>query len=60
MSETVKLNVGSIDDMGKRFVSAWHRLEQGADVKETNLTFFDWGEMVANPRDLAFRHVAIL
>lgn len=60
MSETVKLNVGSIDDMGKRFVSAWHRLEQGEDVKETNLTFFDWGEMVSalSPKRLALlRHL---
>jgi predicted transcriptional regulator len=47
MSETIKLNVGSIDDMGKRFISAWHRLEQGEDVKETHLTFFNWSEMVS-------------
>ncbi len=47
MIETIKLNVGSIDDMGKRFVGAWHDVEQGADIKETNLTFFDWGQMVS-------------
>jgi predicted transcriptional regulator len=47
MSETIKVNVGSIDDMGKRFVDAWHSLDQGKDVKETNLTFFDWREMVS-------------
>jgi len=60
MSETVKLNVGSIDDMGKRFVSAWHRLERGEDVNETNLTFFDWSKMVSalSPKRLArLRHL---
>jgi predicted transcriptional regulator len=47
MSETIKLNVGSIDDMGKRFVDTWHSIEKGKDVKETNLTFFNWREMVS-------------
>ncbi len=60
MSETVKLNVGSIDDMGKRFIGAWKRLEQGDDVKETNLTFFDLREMVSalSPKRLELlRHI---
>lgn len=48
MSETVQLNVGSIEDMGKRFISAWHRLEQGEAVKETHLTFFDWDAMTSS------------
>lgn len=47
MSKTIKLNVGSIDDMGGRFIGAWHKLEQGEIVSETNLTFFDWSEMVS-------------
>ena len=47
MIETIKLNVGSIDDMGKRFVGAWHSAERGEDVRETNLTFFNWSEMVS-------------
>lgn len=47
MDETVKLNVGNLDDMGKRFVDAWHRLEKGEELKETNLTFFDWSDMVS-------------
>ena len=29
MSKKVKVNVGSLQDMGKRFVGAWHRLERG-------------------------------
>ena len=27
MSKRVKVHVGTREDMGKRFVSAWHRLE---------------------------------
>ena len=47
MSETVRLHVGSIDEMGKRFVGAWHRLERGKAVKETHLTFFSLEAMMA-------------
>jgi predicted transcriptional regulator len=60
MSETVKLNVGSIEEMGKRFIGAWHKLERGEEVCETNLTFFDWNELVSalSPKRLALlRHV---
>ena len=60
MSETVKLNVGSIDEMGKRFIGAWHKLERGEEVHETNLTFFDLNEMVStlSPKRLALlRHI---
>lgn len=47
MSETVRLHVGSIDEMGKRFVGAWHRLERGKVVKETHLTFFSFEAMMS-------------
>lgn len=47
MSETVRLHVGSIDEMGKRFVGAWHRLERGKAVKETHLTFFSLEAMTS-------------
>jgi len=60
MSETVNLHVGSIEEMGKRFVGAWHRLERGEEVKETNLTFFSLETMMAtlSPKRLALlRHV---
>lgn len=39
MSKRVKVNVGTLDDMGQRFVSAWHRLERGEKVRERHLTF---------------------
>ena len=60
MSEKVNLNVGSIEEMGKRFVGAWHRLERSEDVKETHLTFFNLETMMAtlSPKRLELlRHV---
>ncbi len=41
MSKRVDLHVGTIDEMGRRFVSAWHRLKNGEEVRETHLTFPD-------------------
>ena len=55
MSGTINLHVGSIEEMGKRFVDAWRKLEQGEAVDETHLTFFDLGAMVStlSPKRLA-------
>ncbi|MCD6705646.1 MAG: hypothetical protein LT080_04220 [Thiobacillus sp.] len=55
MSETVNLHVGSIEEMGKRFTGAWHRLAHGEAVKETHLTFFDLETMMStlSPKRLA-------
>ena len=47
MKEKVNLHVGSIEEMGKRFIGAWHHLEQGETVGETNLTFFSWETMMS-------------
>jgi predicted transcriptional regulator len=41
LSKRVKLNIGSINDMGSRFIGAWHRLERGERVRERHLTFPD-------------------
>jgi predicted transcriptional regulator len=60
MSERVNLHVGSIEEIGKRFVGAWNRLERGEEVKETNLTFLDAETMMAtlSPKRLeSLRHV---
>ncbi|HRP95627.1 MAG TPA: helix-turn-helix domain-containing protein [Rhodocyclaceae bacterium] len=60
MSGTVNLHVGSIEEMGKRFAHAWHRLERGEEIDEAHLTFFDFETMVAtlSPKRLALlRHV---
>jgi predicted transcriptional regulator len=47
MSKQVKLNVGTLDDMGKRFVNAWHRLERGERVRERHLTFPDLSALLS-------------
>jgi predicted transcriptional regulator len=47
MSGTINLHVGSIEEMGERFVGAWHKLAQGAAVDETHLTFFDLETLVS-------------
>jgi predicted transcriptional regulator len=39
MSKRINANVGTLDGMGQRFVSAWHRLERGEKVRERHLTF---------------------
>lgn len=62
MSETVSLHVGSIDEMGSRFIGAWHHLERGEKVDETHLTFFDLETMIStlSPKQLALlRHVCM-
>ena len=46
MSE-VKLHVGDIDDMGKRFIEAWKKAEKGQRVADRHLTFFSLDTMMA-------------
>jgi len=46
MSE-VKLHVGNIDDMGKRFIGAWKQMEKGLQVEERHLSFFSLDAMMA-------------
>lgn len=60
MSGTVKVHVGSVDEMGKRFVDAWHRAERGEKVEEAHRTFLDLEAMLSTltPRRLdLLRHV---
>ncbi|MDP3032032.1 MAG: hypothetical protein Q8N33_08130 [Rhodocyclaceae bacterium] len=60
MSGSINLHVGSVEDMGKRFIGAWHKLEQGNALDETHLTFLDLETMVStlSPKRLALlRHV---
>ena len=54
MSKRVDIHVGTIDDMGRRFTSAWHRLENGRRVRETHLTFPDLPALLSalSPRRL--------
>ena len=46
MSKRVKVHVGTLGEMGKRFVSAWHRLEHGEKVRERHVTFPDLPAML--------------
>jgi predicted transcriptional regulator len=56
----IQVHVDGLQDMGKRFVSAWKRAEKGEPVNETHITFLDVEAMVAalSPRRLELlRHV---
>jgi len=58
--DIVWLQVGTLDDMGRRFIDAWHRAEAGKAVDETNLTFRDLEALLAalTPKRLhLLRHV---
>ena len=46
MSKRVKVHVGTLGEMGKRFVSAWRRLERGEKVRERHVTFPDLPAML--------------
>jgi len=46
MSKRVKVHVGTLEEMGARFVSAWHRLERGEKVRERHVTFPDLAAML--------------
>ncbi len=46
MSKRVKVHVGTLEEMGKRFVGAWHRLESGEKVRERHVTFPDLPAML--------------
>jgi predicted transcriptional regulator len=50
----VQVHVGSLDDMGKRFSSAWNRAAAGKKVDETHTTFLDIKTMLdtLSPRRL--------
>lgn len=37
----------SLDDIGARFVEAWHRAQNGERVRETHLSFEDLGGLVS-------------
>jgi len=46
MSKRIKVHVGTFGEMGKRFVSAWRRLEHGEKVRERHVTFPDLPAML--------------
>ena len=46
-NDNIQVHVGTPDDMGKRFVEAWHRAERGEAVDETHITFPDLEALLA-------------
>jgi predicted transcriptional regulator len=38
-STTIDLHIGTPEDMGRRFIDAWHRAERGEEVNEEHITF---------------------
>ncbi len=46
-SNALKIHVGTINDMGQRFVDAWHRAERGESVNEAHVTFHDLPALLA-------------
>jgi predicted transcriptional regulator len=57
----VQVHVGeTMEDVGARFVKAWHRMEDGEEVNEKHVSFADWETMVRvlSPKRLELlRHV---
>ena len=47
LPKTAQLHVGSLKDMGNRFIVAWHRAEKGEVVNETHITFLDFETMLS-------------
>lgn len=47
MSKNMRIHIGTAEDMGKRFVDAWHRAESGEAVDETHVTFRDLEALLA-------------
>jgi predicted transcriptional regulator len=52
--ETVNLHIGSLQEMGDRFVAAWKAAELGAPVSRDNITFLSLETFVSalSPRRL--------
>ncbi len=57
----IQVNVGdTLDEIGARAISAWHRMERGEEVSEKHISFETWETMVRvlSPKRLELlRHV---
>jgi len=60
-TDQVQVHLGeTIEDVGARFVDAWHRMERGEQVSEKHVSFSNWETMVRvlSPKRLELlRHV---
>lgn len=45
MAKKAQIHVDSLQDMGRRFVDAWHRAEAGQAVDEAHVTFLSFASM---------------
>ena len=61
MTKKLQVHVGdTLDDIGARAISAWHRMERGEEVSEKHISFETWETMVRvlSPKRLELlRHV---
>jgi predicted transcriptional regulator len=61
MSGEIQVHVGdTLDEVGARAISAWHRMERGEEVSEKHISFETWETMVRvlSPKRLELlRHV---
>jgi len=61
MGKELRVHVGeTLDDIGARAISAWHRMEQGEEVNEKHISFETWETMVRvlSPKRLELlRHI---
>jgi predicted transcriptional regulator len=53
----VRVHVDSLEDMGKRFVSAWRRAETGERVDEQHVSFFNFEALLET---LSSKRLALL
>ena len=47
MSDKLTVHAGSLDDMGRRFVSAWRKAESGEAFERDHITFVDLPTLLA-------------
>ncbi len=61
MSKELRVHFGeTLDDIGARAISAWHRMKRGEEVNEKHISFETWETMVRvlSPKRLdLLRHV---
>jgi len=60
MAKKIQAHVDGLEDMGRRFVDAWHRAEAGEAVDEQHVTFLTFASMMEtlSPRRVELlRHV---
>ena len=47
MNDKVEVHIGTLEEMGQRFIDAWQRAERGEAVNESHITFHDLPALLA-------------